>query len=88
MTRLSHGSDFEGWHRGAIDTSGPLGFQLDLASDGIGPHERAGVYRRLWVREYTQGGQTSQRQFELRYRATDELKEVESSEFLRRRQGT
>lgn len=88
MTRLSHGPDFEGWQRSAIDTSGPLGFQLDLASDEIGPHERAGDYRRLWVLEYTQGGQTTQRQVELRYRVTDDVKEVESSEFLRRGQGT
>lgn len=84
LERLSSGPDFEGWQREVFNTSGPLGFQLDLTSDEIGPHPTPGAYRRIWLVGYEQDGQRSQRQIAIAYRVGTDATGHEIREFIRR----
>ena len=84
LERLSYGPDFESWQRERFDTSGPLGFQLDLTRDEIGPHQNPGPYRRIWLVGYEQDGQPSQRQVAIDYRVGTHAGDGEIREFIRR----
>jgi len=86
MQRYSHGPDYKGWHQQRFAIGGPLGFQMDLARDEVGPHQTAGDYRRVWLLEFggTAGNMATQRQIEIGYRVKSEDKDAQSKEFLRR----
>jgi hypothetical protein len=86
IRRYSNGPDYKGWQQQTIATGGPLGFQMDLGRDEIGPNAAGGDYRRVWILELggKAGGAETQRQIGMRYRVKDDEKDVMSREFLRR----
>ena len=86
IRRFSQGPDYKGWQQQTIAASGPLGFQMDLGRDEIGPHEAAGDYRRVWILDIgdKDGATATQRQIGMSYRVKDDEKDALSREFLRR----
>lgn len=87
MQRLSWGPDYKQvWNQQRFTSGGPLGFQMDLSRDEIGQHQSPGDYRRIWILELpgSQGNATTQRQLSMDYRVTNENKDVQSKDFLRR----
>ncbi|MEZ4599571.1 MAG: PEGA domain-containing protein [Syntrophotaleaceae bacterium] len=84
LVRWTTGPDYQGWKRQEFTTSGPFADQLDLSRDEIGPHERSGAYRRLWLVIYSLEGGSSQRQVEASYQVIDQLKDNRSDRFFRR----
>jgi len=86
MQRYSLGPEYKGWQQQSFVTGGPLDFEVDLSRDEVGPQKKPGEYRRVWILEFggIQGKVSTQRQLGMNYRVTNEDKEAESSEFLRR----
>ena len=84
--RFSQGPDYKGWQQQDFTLDGPLGFQMDLSRDEIGPHVTSGDYRRVWIVEFagTDGSPATQRQTAMTYRVKGDDKNVMSNEFLRR----
>jgi hypothetical protein len=84
IRRYSQGPDYKGWQQQTIDAGGPLGFQMDLGRDEIGPHGAAGDYRRTWILEIGSKDTVTQRQIGMSYKVKDDEKDALSREFLRR----
>jgi hypothetical protein len=84
VLRLTDGPDHKGWKRQEFAASGPLGGQLDLSRDEMGPHDRPGRYRRVWIYTFAGSDGLSQRQVETAYRVVDRKKDFGGDEFLRR----
>lgn len=85
LLRYSSGPDYQGWKREEFKATGPMAGQMDLSRGEIGPQNKPGQYRRIWVVQYMKGNDLTQRQLGIVYEVTDEKKEFSSDKFLRRK---
>jgi hypothetical protein len=72
------------WSRKVSVASGPLAAQMNLAVDEVGPHGQAGDFKRVWLLQFGQKGNLTQRQLACDYQVTRERKDNEDNRFLRR----
>lgn len=84
VTELTAGPEFRGWRKHQLvkldsDLAGGLEPLIE-----IGPHERAGNYRRAWIVRYRDQEGERQRQLSLAYQVGTQQEQVTSDEFLRR----
>lgn len=84
VTELTAGPEFRGWRKHQLvkldsDLAGGLEPLIE-----IGPHERAGNYRRAWIVRYRDPEGERQRQLSLAYQVGTQQEQVTSDEFLRR----
>jgi hypothetical protein len=86
FVRFTNGPNSKGWKQQEFNLSGPLGFQMDLSRDEVGPHDLSGEYQRIWIVQFSDGkdGVVTQRQTSMKYAVKGDEKEAISNEFIRR----
>lgn len=83
LDRLTAGPGYAEWQHESLDRSGPMGDEIDLSRDEIGPHQEPGDYRRVWLVQVVDDGGVTQRQIEVGYTARRQDAKFTTDTFLR-----